>query len=254
MKRTAVISIILISAFVLITPCFAQGLKLEVGPKVGINLASFKGADADQLESFQGKGPGIIGGVASGINAKLKFAGGINIQVEVIYSMKGGEWEFSEAWYDTATSTRTQLIRMNYIEIPVLLNYELPLKGNLIPYLYAGPAVAFNVSNEAKFEMEAVMDGKKVFYQDWYEDNIYNAKGTIYEAIVGVGLNIKLGKNSLALEARYKHGFGTVFDDVPDPDIIPDDSAAFIQMNGEGIELEHKIFTFSIGYNFTFGL
>ena len=122
------------------------------------------------------------------------------------------------------------------------------------PYLYAGPAVAFNLSNEAKLVYSIDSGGKRIYYHDWYEDKIFNAKGIIFEAIAGAGLNIKFGNNSIVVEARYKHGIGRVFDDVADPDAIPDDNAAYFKDKGEGVDLEHKVFAFSIGYNFTFGL
>jgi len=134
MKKIALLCVSLLFISVLSTNTFAQ---LKFGAKAGLNIATINGDDADAMDSKTGL---VLGGFMT-----YQFSHMFAVQPEILYSMKGAK-------ADGNGSKVT--FSLNYIEIPVLVKFLIPIEGDskIYPALYAGPSIAFNVSSEYEIE------------------------------------------------------------------------------------------------------
>jgi opacity protein-like surface antigen len=117
----------LILLFVLVlgsTAIFAQDIKF--GVKGGLNIANFKGDDADGTDSKVGINIGAFARI--GLTKKLA------LQPELIYSQEGCKDNSDNKW------------KLNYLNIPLLLRAKMFGTDNF--NLMAGPQIGFLVKSE----------------------------------------------------------------------------------------------------------
>jgi hypothetical protein len=84
-------------------------------------------------------------GFAGGASARFAFAKRAYVQPEVLYVMKGfsfGESEQTDTAGNSVGMIET-LLAADYVQVPVLVGYELPPRGTFQTALYAGPMIGF---------------------------------------------------------------------------------------------------------------
>ena len=134
-----------------------------------------------------------------------RLHGPIGVQLEALYSQKGGNAPAIEG---------TGGVRLSYLEVPLLLRATLPHADARVmrPYLLAGPAVAFRLT----CELAAEVDGQQTRLD--CDDPIFggeaNTKPVDVGMVFGGGTAIGLGRAALQLEARYALGLSSI-DDTP---------------------------------------
>ncbi|RXM38892.1 PorT family protein [Chryseobacterium sp. CH21] len=103
----------------------ASSSPVRFGLKAGLNISNISNSDLNSKAGFYG-----------GVFANIPVAQDFSVQPEVLYSGLGGK----------AKGNSNAKINMDYIAVPVMLQY------NLIPNLYveAGPQFGFLVSAKAK--------------------------------------------------------------------------------------------------------
>jgi hypothetical protein len=106
------------------------------GPLIGItaglnwsNLVTYGSSSSTSVHQ------GIIGGVQLVLPINRWFA----VQPEVLYSTKGANSSIAQT--DT-TPSYTATLTMNYIEIPVLARFELPINEQVSSLFYVGPSLS----------------------------------------------------------------------------------------------------------------
>jgi len=186
MKRLMTVLVIAAFAGLMALPQPAAA-DVQFGIKLGGNMAKITGADADDFADTLKSKVGFVGGVFLALN----FGKVVTIQTEVLYTMKGSSFDYTDL-----EDTYTGKLYGDYIEIPLLLKLKIPTPG-IQPFVFAGPSVGFKLSEKIHIDGEAepIPDGESVF-----ENNDYGA-------IVGAGLN--LGK-SFMLDVRYSLGLKKV--------------------------------------------
>jgi len=174
-------------ALLIAAPLQAQ---TTLGVKGGISLSQTDIEDADF-----GSRTGFLGGAF----ARFGLGSSLALQPELLYVQKG------------ATESDATL-KLDYFEIPVLLQYRFATPGSLTPVLYAGPYVAV----ETKCELSGSDGGATVsFACDSLEPLLgtdIDTKSLDFGAIVGGGLDFHLGSVIVGAEARYEFGFVDVND------------------------------------------
>jgi hypothetical protein len=96
-------------------------------------------------------------------------------------------------------------MKLDYLEIPVLVKIIFPSPGGVNPYLFAGPAVAIKVSGKVKAEFAGESD----------EEDIEDMKSTDFGLVIGAGVDFgfgALGKGTLSVDIRYSLGLSTISD------------------------------------------
>lgn len=169
--------------FALISFSFVSYSQPEVkfGSRIGLNFATWRGPDAPpNLHERTG--------LLIGLSMTLQFDEMFSLEPQILFSMKG-----TRGSRDTLDYTET----MNYVEIPVLLKFNIPVPNTSLvkPNIYAGPAFAFNVAatEEAASANYVVSSDVRVRTFD-------------FGLVFGGGINFKLGEIPVDLSIRYTLG------------------------------------------------
>ncbi len=115
--------------------------------------------------------------------------------------MKGLKWEGE---VNGATPLKIW-IKLDYLEIPVLLKIMPGTQGSVKPYLFAGPAVSIKVSSKVKAEFEGESEEEPI------EEEVL--KGTDFGLVIGAGADFGLGApgmGKLTVDIRYSLGLSTI--------------------------------------------
>lgn len=122
----------LATALVLTMPALSQAqapAKSQFGVIAGVSLGNVTGSDTDQIGNTANRT-----GFLAGLMANFALGNILNIRPEAFYIQKG----VKESGTDFS-------IKLDYIEVPVLLVGTIPMAGNVKPEIFAGPQVSFRV-------------------------------------------------------------------------------------------------------------
>lgn len=195
-RWTSMLGAALLVAFVA-TPAAAQAgwdRDRELGIKLGLNFSTLDGEGFDDAETRMAfTGGGFV---------RLGITDMLSIQPELMYSPKGVEEEV-----DVNGMTFTTAIELDYIEVPVLVRADVASGAMLAPYIYGGPAFAF----EASCSITAEVDGDD-FDEDCDEGEGLDRKSFDVGAMVGGGLSFPAGPGSILIEGRYNFGLINIAD------------------------------------------
>lgn len=142
-KKKVVISI----SFCLISLFFNNVLFAGIGIKGGVSVAGILSTSYDytpflgfDVSFLQGKDNRPLWSFQVGMFNTFKISRYFDFQPEIFYSVRG--LDFSDSYMYRITYK----VKINYIELPLLLKYKIPLKGSLKPNIFFGPYVALNIS------------------------------------------------------------------------------------------------------------
>ena len=192
MKRFTTLLLVAACAGLLAMPQPADAA-IQFGIKAGGNMAKPTGADADDIADTLKTKVGFVGGVFIAFNLSNSFS----IQTEVLYTMKGATYEYTDV-----EETVEEKLYGDYIEIPVLLKFKL-LAGPVRPFIFAGPYVGFKLSEKLTVMGEEIPLEEAIL------------KNNDYGAIFGGGLQLGRGFH---IDIRYSMGLQKIIDDVEDID------------------------------------
>lgn len=184
------ISAIVLAFSLMAAPVLAQGVRMGLKGGVASSTVYGEGVGDDETESLTR--------FTGGFFVELGVAPLLSIQPELLLSLKGTSFD--------AGGDDSGDIRLAYIEVPVLAKITLggaPLR----PSIFAGPAVAFNTSCKAEFD---VLPGTTVDCAD--DAVIPDDNSTEFSAIFGVGLAQRLGPVDFVVDGRYNVGLSSAFD------------------------------------------
>lgn len=161
-----------------IAPAHAQGG--QVGAIVGATFSTLRGIDGLDNRT------GLLGGLS------FVTSGGVFAwQPEVLAVSKGAKGATSSA----------EGLKLNYVEIPVLLRLSLSRDPGMRPHLYAGPYLGFQIDCSAKGTSADCNDVPGV-----------STRTVDVGGIVGGGLDFDVGPLVLTGGVRYGFGVSTVAD------------------------------------------
>jgi hypothetical protein len=210
MKKVLLVSMILLLS---VSIAFSQ-----FGIKGGINLADVRGSDVvkDNMKTRLG----LVGGISYRIN----LIAGISLQPEVLYVQKGVVYEATSNPMANYSETQKQTNKGDYLDIPVLLKYNLPIP-QFSPYIEAGASYGILLSAKQKYELTTNIPGHTSASDE------VDIKNSVTKAdlsfIVGVGFDITI----LELDARFVFGMNRLGKDNPDTPTI-DENAAKVYNRG----------------------
>jgi hypothetical protein len=204
MKKTGLLLIVLL---VVSASAFAQGIVAK-GVKVGMNIANLKGDDAEETDA-------VVGGVF-GAFVTYKLNEMISVQPEMLFTMKGTsfEWDYTESYGSYVMTEKEDVTySLSYLEIPVLVQYQLPAFGDIQPNVFAGPSLGFNIGAiyDVDYSYEEYEDGELIYLES------YSGDGDIDDVeAVDLGLNFGAGAkyNQFTVDARFNIGMTDVIKDV----------------------------------------
>lgn len=180
-KRILVTVIAALGSF--LTQAQTTSSSAEFGVKGGVNFSNLYTEDVDDnnvLTSFN-----------AGFYAKLPITESVAIQPEFLYSRKG-----AELVYDNAFAQGTAKFKLNYIEVPVLLKVNIMKNFNI----HAGPYFAYLIDAQVTNESaNANFD-----FEQNYENDDFNK----FDAGLSAGFGFDF--DNLGIGFRYNYGLTTV--------------------------------------------
>lgn len=181
---------LLVVSFLLIGSSYSQ-VKVSGGVLGGVNLANLNFSPEPTGQSFDNLTGFGVGGVLN-----FDFSGGFCIKAEPMYLQAGSK---------TTMSGVDVKLKVNYISIPILFMYVIQTAENqIMPYFFAGPSLGLKTG--AKITGENSSASVDVDVSD-------QVKSTDLGAVLGAGINIPAGMNTIFLEGRYSLGLTDINND-----------------------------------------
>jgi hypothetical protein len=179
-------NVILIGGIILLLCAAANAQKpipgvTGMGFKIGLGVAKIN-TDYDELDEFLDSRVGFSGGAYLTYSFNRQFA----VQPEILYVMKGAEKDlflFSAEW------------SIDYLEVPVLLKFDILPDGPAHPNLFVGPAMS-------------VLMSSKLHALDYEVDVSDGMKTTDFSLVFGGGLDYK----HFTFDVRYTLGLANTID------------------------------------------
>lgn len=192
-KTTALLALLLLFAL----PASAQVPGLAgIGVKGGVDFATIRSDEDDGEIGYQ---TDFVVGLYGQVPLANRY---LTFQPEVLYARKGASFE-------SGSNDVNVNLNIDYIEIPVLLKANLPLEGQLVPNLYAGPYVSFAVNRESK-----VSGNGNSATQDLSDQ----FSSTDYGLALGASFDTSLAGYGFTIGGRYDLGLANISDTDSDAD------------------------------------
>lgn len=177
-------------AAIAITGLSLEGLQAQTtsnenkfGVKGGV---SFSNIYVDEVDDND-----VLTGFNTGFYATIPIGGLLSIQPEILYSRKGGELVYNNAFI----SGKSQF-RLNYIEVPLLI------KVNITDHLnvHAGPYFAYLI--DARLNNDA--QGSAFDFKNQYDNDDFNKFDS------GISGGIELEFSRIGFGVRYNYGVTSI--------------------------------------------
>jgi hypothetical protein len=163
------------------------------GVKTGIAISNIFGRDVYD-QKFRA-------GFSYGIFMTYGFSRTFAVQPELLFVMKGSKYvngRGSDAYRETMS--------LEYVELPILVKYYLPLSRAFKVHVFAGPAPALNI--------RARVNSK--FAGESQEETLDNVMGVDVGLAAGAGIEIPFGSGQITFDARYTAGLTTLSKEADD--------------------------------------
>lgn len=126
------------------------------------------------------------------------------IRPELLFSLKGGS---TVATIEGQGEGNID-IELAYIELPVLFRVSFPT-GSIRPVLFGGPALAIQIGCDFSFDLPS--DSTR---STCGQDNLTTVRSWDFGLVGGGGVEKRLRRATIALEARYTAGTRSILEDV----------------------------------------
>jgi hypothetical protein len=205
----------------------AAQAKWNGGLRFGFNSSQFRGDNAARWVStpnysIDGTVHDALSGAVVGAFTRYRTDGWFGMQLEVNYSMQGGDgtvtgtavkhFPSDVTYYGDLNGTLT--VRMDYIEVPLLVMFALPSEDKVGFTPYLGPAFGYNTRTEAQIKGELRVpqpnNNDKVFQIDERISVGGGVNKWQVAGVVGAMLEFKMHSSIIQLDGRYTFGVTTV--------------------------------------------
>jgi hypothetical protein len=171
---------------------------MTIGVMAGVNYAKWNQDPESGEVTFHYK-TGLVAGGFLGFQVNDVFS----IEPQALFSQKGTKVDGTGA-----KSALEGSVRINYIEVPVLGKFWIPVSDAQVrPFVFAGPEVEFRVSCTAEGVILAVTGS--VDCDKSPQDRV---KSTDFGLTGGAGVQFKAGNQLVRLDARYTFGLTNIND------------------------------------------
>lgn len=179
-------------------PSFAGLLGVHPGFKAGVTMSNFD-ENISSAEDLQSRSEVTFGG-----SLRLDVAKVFSIQPELLYVPGGGKGTFVVDNGGTPT-TVDGVLKMDYLQLPVLAKFRFPGAGSLVPNFYLAPSAALNLAS--KFEADLTSIGGSADETDVKDE----VQKMLFGGAVGGGFDMNAGKGIVTLDARYSRSLSDIF-------------------------------------------
>jgi opacity protein-like surface antigen len=167
----------------------------RIGVIGGVNLAKVGGDDVDRA--------GTRTGLLAGVSFTKPLSGALSLELNGLFSQKGAK--------DLEDGTDAAL-KLNYLEVPILLRYDVKTTGGVHPHFSGG--VSFGYQTGCKISASEGGVSGEVSCSLFEGEDGTDVKKFDVGLVAGAGLNFSLANNRLlTVGARYNYGLSDLFED-----------------------------------------
>ena len=190
MKR--LLAALILTALMSGTVC-AEGMTF--GVKAGMVIASVSDIPVMFGEEWDWDTSSRMG-MAGGVYMNYPVAGSFSFQPELLFVMKGFKIKYTDPNFEFDLTGK-----FNYIEVPLIARFAVPLEGAIKPWFCFGPSIGFNMSSdvEGKYTLMGISPTLSGDFSDV-------TKGTEFSLLFGGGFEYDLGAGALTFDIRYELG------------------------------------------------
>ena len=183
----------------------------SIGITTGFNIATISQNGIDNNE-FLGIDYATFGTL--GINYSRELDANWSVVTGLNYARKGAITNIGKDFelYGYALDIGANVVhRMDYIEIPLMLQYNFKSdKSRITPYFFFGPQLSYETGYEMGFKAHILVDINLYNYDVNIADGTFNRWDV--SGIGGAGLAFPLGQGHLDFSASYQYGFTDLLD------------------------------------------
>ncbi|MBZ4041229.1 MULTISPECIES: porin family protein [Flavobacterium] len=176
------LSLFMMTSFGVVSAQSSTVVGPEFGIKGGVNMSNLY-SDSDDIDDEN-----ALWGFNAGIFAAFPIADKVFIQPEILYTTKGAELD-----YNVAGVAGTNKFKLNYIEVPLLVRFNLTENFNVHVGGYASYLVNAKLTGEGDIEFDDELDA------DDFER---------FDA--GLSAGVGLDFNPISIGLRYNYGLTTI--------------------------------------------
>ncbi|HYF03771.1 MAG TPA: porin family protein [Patescibacteria group bacterium] len=190
---------------------YSAEAQVSFGVKGGISIANQKIGEPTEpqpgeLMPTYSSIEGFVGGAFVHIGIPLVP---FSVQGEVLYTQKGRKRVFNPTTSFGSIDAMSTLT-LNYLEIPVLAKFNIPLPAPVTPNLYIGPAVSFLLSSKQRLQLKSTgLWGNTI--QDTTAGDVEYIQKNDFGLAFGGGVDFNLFATRVTLDARYTLGLKDVY-------------------------------------------
>ena len=175
-----------------------EDIEFEYGLKGGLAFSD--------LQTDQTSGAGRRRAFSGGVFGSVGLAGSFALQAEALYVQKGDKQEFSQDG-----GIETAVIRLNYVEVPLLFRLEAPLLGQASMFPYMGPIFSFEVNEDTGDLVQFPEDQDQLerLIRDLLQETSL-AQNSDFSFSVGVEFNIEGPTFDILLDVRFTRTMGDI--------------------------------------------
>ena len=157
-----------------------NNVNTEFGVKGGFNMSNLYQSEADDNN--------VIYGFNAGVYATLPVSDFIAIQPEILFTTKGAELDYNNAFLQGNAK-----FKLNYIEVPLLVRVNITKNFNVHAGGYASYLVSSKVTGDGDIDFDEAVDTDDL--------NKFDA---------GIAAGIGVDFNPISVGLRYNYGLTTV--------------------------------------------
>jgi hypothetical protein len=163
-------------------------------------------------------------GLQLGLFYTVKLSNAFNFQPELYFAQRGYQFDQTPL-YNTNYS-----LNINYLELPVLLEYNLPLDLGFHPIIIAGPFAALKLSSDKLIRIS----------DEEIEGEVSGVNDFDYGLVFGIGAEFAAWDGELIFDLRINWGFANVMTQ-------PNE---YISISGDPGTVKTRAVTLMTGYRF----
>jgi len=219
-----------------------------LGAKLAYNRGQLRGQETEpgfQVEKM------TLSGFAAGLMLNWKLSRLFSLQPEILYFQKGGEYEVDVPVNLPGIEIKVNDTRsLNYIEMPLLFKFSLPLSTKINPTFLVGPSVGINLSGKLRSKIRIKIPDLQFTLVE-KKDLKKEANNLEWSLVIGGGLDFRLPRGRLVLDQRFFFGLNANHYQVlvPASQFAPLGFPMAQDMTYE-LKMNNYVFTVSLGYFF----
>jgi hypothetical protein len=210
---------------------FAFPLNAQPGIKGGLAISGLQSSNEDftpflgyEVSWLQHGTSNPVFGLHLGVFYTVKFSNAFNFQPELYFAQRGYQFDHTPL-YNTNYS-----LNINYLELPVLLEYNLPLDWGFHPIIIAGPFAAIKLSSDKQIRIS----------NEEISSNVSSVNDLDYGFVFGIGAEFVAWDGKLIFDLRINWGFADVMTQSPE----------FISLYDDPGTVKTRAVTLMTGYRF----